>query len=142
MVERASAQLCLWEGRRGTRAGRIERDNDLPAPLMKEHPTPQLTHPVSPSPCKKITWKKDKNGMGRSPFRSSNSCLPLHCPPQTWGDQSGSQEIISFGLVSPVSHSHLHVSHTAYSQLPPTSLAQGSLPRPFPAQLQTRWQRQ
>lgn len=39
MVERASAQLCLWEGRRGTGMGRIERDNGPPPRLMEEHLT-------------------------------------------------------------------------------------------------------
>lgn len=74
MVERASAQLCLEEGgEKRHRCGDGEREATGlsalptgPAPPPLGTPTPQLTHPVSPSPCKKITWKRIRGGqMGR-----------------------------------------------------------------------------
>lgn len=73
MVERASAQLCLEEG--GEKRHRWRRRNGGHRPLCPATwtgPTSSgnthtpLTHPVSPSPCKKITWKRIRGGqMGR-----------------------------------------------------------------------------
>ena len=55
-----------------------------------ETPPPQLTHPVSPSPCKKITWKRAGDGEEGSHHPAIALCPPVsgHPPPslpRTWG---------------------------------------------------------
>lgn len=52
------------------------KDREGQPHLMKEHPTPQPTHPVSPSPCKKITWEKSKKMEFKGPRLDSPTPAP------------------------------------------------------------------
>lgn len=92
MEERASAQLCL--SGKGEKAplwkGRKEDPASLYYPLgCLLLPTPKpRTHPVSPSPCRKITWKRNRVTNLQSvpvlPLLAEAPASPLPLSQQLW----------------------------------------------------------
>lgn len=123
-VREKGEKATMWRGRKG---GQHRPLQSCPLGLSlapQGIPTPQLTHPVSPSPCKKITWKRIRDGEDRS----YHLAIIPHCPP-TSGHPSpspkdfgmGGREVAAKQVINPLPpvskllpspHCHLHFPHT------------------------------
>lgn len=116
-----------------------------------ETPPPQLTHPVSPSPCKKITWKRVGDGEEGSHHPAIALCPPASGHPSltpedlgAGGPEGAAPCLLAAGLLPPITATSILPTPTPVSSPDGLGAAwgrRGPLPQLFPAQLQTQWQR-